>query len=358
MANNWVKRTNPSVTMLPGKSGSFSNRRWGSMHYDATRKVHHIWEGYNGESYLDGIYSNCLYEYDYLTNLITQKKLVNWVKNAGTGTSEPTSANTTDPTPCDRHPNFCYGNGKLYAFGGLNANVQGFSNPLFDTWFYDIASTTWTAKTPSSKPGQGATSLLVCLGYSPFHDKAIVGSAPDGTSTRYWWLVDTSSGEYEKLEVGPSGRGGQVLAYDTARKNVLLFGGGSYESGGNELWRLDVGRKCWGQLFPTGTAPSARAYHGWAYDSAHDVFLLHGGSPSDDNAGRLSDTWLYNPRTNAWTSLSPATTPTTNRFVYMTYDPQFDQFVMFNDSSEIWTYQYQPASALSAIIYVHATGAI
>jgi len=126
----------------------------------------------------------------------------------------------------------------------------------------------------------------------------------------------------------------------------------------------------------TSTAPTARAYHAMAYDSANGVAVLFGGwlgnctlaTPGhttpprrmdqrdhllraageklslhgirqgprrDDNVRRmerdgfLNDTWTYNVSWNEWTGMSPPDPPPARQYHAMAYDSGHDEAVMF-----------------------------
>src|SRR5262245_11281982 len=74
----------------------------------------------------------------------------------------------------------------------------------------------------------------------------------------------------------PSIRRGPVMAYDSARHRLVLFGGYSARLGESRLgdtweWDGDI----WRRVSTTG--PSPRAGHAMAYDSARGRVVLFGG---------------------------------------------------------------------------------
>ena len=109
----------------------------------------------------------------------------------------------------------------------------------------------------------------------------------DGTT---WTLVSTT---------GPGGREAHQMVYDSARQKVLLFGGtdGS-ETGGNlglnDLWEWDGSQ--WTQLSPPGRPPP-RYDPGFAYDSSRRQAVLFGGLRRiSGGLIDLNDTWLLDPQ--------------------------------------------------------------
>lgn len=112
-------------------------------------------------------------------------------------------------------------------------------------------------------------------------------------------------------------------AFDVARDRVVLF---SDTLGATaETWEWD--RTSWRQRFPVD-APSARTGHALAYDAARRRVVLFGGS---DVTGLLSDTWEWDGMT--WTRRSTALAPPARMGHAMTYDPVKRVVVLFGGSS-------------------------
>ena len=104
---------------------------------------------------------------------------------------------------------------------------------------------------------------------------------------RYLWT--------QKEDFGPSPRSGHSLAFDTARKRTILFGGGS-ASGPlfADTWIWDG--EYWMQAADTGPAP--RRDSSLCFDSARQSALLFGGASADQ---RFGDTWSWDG--GNWTQL-------------------------------------------------------
>jgi hypothetical protein len=78
----------------------------------------------------------------------------------------------------------------------------------------------------------------------------------------------------------PSARLGSRLAYDSARREAVLFGGEVVDAAGgrsstNETWIWNG--TAWAQRFPA-RAPSPRADFGMAYDAARGEVVVFGGN--------------------------------------------------------------------------------
>lgn len=196
---------------------------------------------------------------------------------------------------------------RVLVYGGNDA-----SSSLDDLWALDLSSTaTWTRLAPTgSSPGGGSGFTAI---YDPNRDRMLFvgGATASGPcpTPEVWQLTLTATPAWSKLTVAgapPSGRAGTVVAYDSIRDRLLLFGGSSglciqpsvYY---NDLWSLSLaGTPTWTQLMPSGTAPTGRAYGRAVYDAASDRLFLLNGSGSD---ALWAVAFAGGP---AWTRLSPA----------------------------------------------------
>jgi hypothetical protein len=110
-------------------------------------------------------------------------------------------------------------------------------------------------------------------------------------------------------DMGPAARLGCRLAYDSQRKRAVLFGGASavVANAGdasklmNDTWEWDG--EFWTQVADTG--PSPRCMHAMAYDAARQRVLLFGGLLGDAGADGLlhgaGDTWEWDG--SDWTQI-------------------------------------------------------
>jgi Galactose oxidase, central domain len=130
-------------------------------------------------------------------------------------------------------------------------------------------------------------------------------------------------------DIGPSGRTGHAVAYDSARSRVVLFGGLNASGEPGDTWEWDGGS--WTQLEDTG--PSARARHALAYDSIRSRVVLFGGEGA---GGPLGDTWEWNG--DEWTQVAD-TRPSPRRGHAMCFESPANWTVLFGGSngSDTWT---------------------
>ncbi len=178
--------------------------------------------------------------------------------------------------------------GKLVLFGGLG--------PSNDTWTWD--GTSWTQVADSGDPGCTNT----CTASPP----------------------ETISGS---------------LAYDVPANQLILFGGGEYNS--NATWNFDG--TTWTQVADATdpgctdtctSSPDPRSGAGMEYDPAVQQLVLFGGLDSSTN---LNDTWTWDGTT--WTQVDDGTdagctasctgSPAARSAIFLTYDETNRQTVLF-----------------------------
>lgn len=117
----------------------------------------------------------------------------------------------------------------------------------------------------------------------------------------------------------PSGRYGAALAFDVARDQFVLFGGGDVSDYLGDTWVFD---DAWHTRAPT-VSPSARQAVGIAYDGAREQVVMLGGI---GEAGFLGDTWLWNGTT--WSEYT-GPGPGARAGFAMAYDPVHQEVVAF-----------------------------
>ena len=129
----------------------------------------------------------------------------------------------------------------------------------------------------------------------------------------------------------PSARYGPAVAWDGARGRLVLFGGkagGGYGYVNDETWEWDGFD--WAQLSPS-SSPSGRANHAMAYDTARRRVVLFGGSTSGQDF--LGDTWEFDGET--WTRMDTPVAPPGRTYHQMVYDAARRTVVLFGGSR--WT---------------------
>jgi len=219
--------------------------------------------------------------------------------------------------------------GQIILFGGS----KDLDNYLDDTWSYNILNNVWTERYPSQRPySRGGHSLVI----DPIFGFVILFGGEDTKGCLDdIWFYDVPNGDWNNLGLANSlaPRSEHSMVYDSARGQIILFGGRGRDGLLNDTWSFDVKLKKWTELNPSNP-PSPRFGHAMVYDSSRDRIIMFGGANNDRC---LDDTWSYDPITNSWTELNPSNPPPRPLVFGMVYDPNHDQVVLFTED-KIWSY--------------------
>lgn len=124
------------------------------------------------------------------------------------------------------------------------------------------------------------------------------GSSSAGIFLGDTWEYDGATAQWTQAfpAVSPPRRWNHVMDFDPARGVVVMTGGYGNPLCGNfcashldDIWEYDG--TTWRQRTTGGTLPSGREGAAFAYDSAHQRFVMQGGSGS---VSYPIETWLYN----------------------------------------------------------------
>jgi len=119
-------------------------------------------------------------------------------------------------------------------------------------------------------------------------------------------------------DMGPS-RAGHSMDYDSDRAKMVLFGGLDANGYKNDTWEWDGNE--WIQIADTG--PSPRLGHSMDYDSDRSKMVLFGGA---DDTSPKGDTWEWDG--NEWIQIAD-TGPSNRVFHSMTYDSSEKEILLF-----------------------------
>lgn len=179
--------------------------------------------------------------------------------------------------------------GALVMFGGQNANILNATfTRVADTWTERIPQTP-LARTEHAMTYDENRARLVMFG----------GRAGQKSQETWEWVdqawINVTPAPEDPM---PSPRWGHALAYDTARKRVVLFGGRDDSGVRDDTWEWDG--TTWTDVTPTTTNPGPREFHAMAYDKANARVVMFGGKIFFAQY----DAWTFDG--TAWTPLSPA----------------------------------------------------
>ena len=168
------------------------------------------------------------------------------------------------------------------------------------------------------------------------------------TGSREVWELDPSKPAFTDRTVPldiPQARVGHSMAYNPSTGNVYVFGGSDAMTGllFDDLWAWDG--KVWAQV-AADTRPPARSDAALAFDPARKSLILYGGST---NNGTSSDTWEWTPA-KGWTQLSPVTSPISLSGHGMVTDTTRNKILLFGGYSYSYVDPY-PKSPMSSDVW-------
>jgi len=196
-----------------------------------------------------------------------------------------TLRSTTGPAPRDEHAMaYDSARGRVVLFGGFYRDSA--YHYLGETWEWDGAS--WTLRSNAGPKGRtghamafdsarGRTVLFGGFSAPPgFGEPAVYGDT---------WEWDGASWK-RRTNSGPAPRYGNAATYDSVRRRVVLFGGGSYRTAiPSDTWEWDGASWTLRSL----TGPSTRYQHAMACDSVRGRVVMFGGY----GTYYLGDTWEW-----------------------------------------------------------------
>jgi hypothetical protein len=196
------------------------------------------------------------------------------------------ASSASSPQPCN-HFKMTYDAARaaVLLFGGQDESARLSS----DTWAWDGA--TWRRVAEIGPQGRAHFGLV----FDRIHGQVSLYGGYDGAVYEDFWSWDGQ--DWTALDFpGPGPRSHLGMAFDDQAGTLAIFGGATSASTmsslTDDLWVLDNGH--WSRTGLPG--PSARGSPGMAYDSARKRIVLYGGF--DETGGVLYDTWEWDGR--AW----------------------------------------------------------
>jgi hypothetical protein len=210
-------------------------------------------------------------------------------------------------------------------FGGVHLNAT-----LGQTWEWD--GRVWRELQPSQSPSPRS---LASMAYDAARRRMVLfGGYDSGTSTIRGdtWEWDGVNWTQRSPVTSPPPRSSNAFAFDAQRGRCVLFGGLDATGLLNDTWEWDG--STWLQRTPTN-APSPRLRPGMAYDSDRAMCVLFGGATQV--GGSFTDTWEWDG--NDWLLRSPAMAPLGRTDHGMAYDTARRRVVLtggFRNGSPTW----------------------
>lgn len=207
---------------------------------------------------------------------------------------------------------------RLVLFGGLDFLVH----PTNNTW--ELDGGTWVMTAPLARPParHGAR-----MAYDAARKQIVLfGGQTPTTFLQDTWSYDGVTWTQHSISVPPAPRDEHAMAYDPVRRVVVLHGGKGFNGAFDDTWEWDGAN--W---TPSSTiSVGARSGHRMAYDTTRNRLVLYGRNVPVDVWERAGTSWASVP-----SSLGPTMTSA------MAFDPR-QQYtvviapVMPSGSSEVW----------------------
>lgn len=221
--------------------------------------------------------------------------------------------------------------GEIVLFGGLDRS----NNALGDTWIWN--GTAWIEKFPARSPSPRTSPLMA---YDAAQGQVVLFGGtevlPKGNvSVNDTWVWNGSNWTQKFPSLSPPAVESGAMVYDSTQSQIVLFGGSSSHTSTcvtfmNQTWVWNGAT--WTEKFPA-TPPPARGGHGLVYDSAHRQVVLFGGMPSQCMTNSFApptvdgDTWVWDG--SNWTRKYPANSPPAREGPGIVYDSAENQIVLF-----------------------------
>ena len=143
------------------------------------------------------------------------------------------------------------------------------------------------------------------------------------------WTFDCSRKRWASVRSfhRPPARGNANVAYDPDRHQIVLFGGIAQERLA-DTWVYDIAGNAWNEMTPE-ISPPPRSDAGMTYDAANGKVILFSGYGLEDSRDNYDDTWAYDPGTNTWVEMQPASSPPVMYGQAMVYDSAYHQVLQW-----------------------------
>src|SRR2546423_1055467 len=199
-------------------------------------------------------------------------------------------------------------NRQVILFGGLGSNGR-----LNDTWAWDGSA--WQALSPAHSPSKREAPSMT---FDAALNAIILYGGVDSSGATARPLNETWSwqtGDWKPIAPTPNPSAGSRarVAFSSGANVIERFG----DCGGSDRNLYAFDGHGWATKQPSGSWPPAVCLPGLAGDSArHELVLFGGNSPAAGTAA--SETWIYDG--TAWKKATPAQTPPARDHATLVYD--------------------------------------
>jgi hypothetical protein len=215
-----------------------------------------------------------------------------WNGSVGTWAQRPESSEAL--RNADRY--FSAGGARVY---DTTRNKMVIPDSLNGFWEWDGGAGTWTLR------GQPDARLHWAFGmiYDAERQKFVIVSAENSTAYNvhvFEWDPSDASFSERTTTGAPPGRLSSAVAWDAARRKVVMFGGlaASLSSRLSDIWEWDPTTGAWEERHPTRPGPQARWTYAVAYHEAREHVFVFGGS----DPAPMNDLWEWDGAAGEWIS--------------------------------------------------------
>ncbi len=163
----------------------------------------------------------------------------------------------------------------------------------------------------------------------------VFARAKDGPEIDVWFL-DLEGRKWVDIQapsVRPPYRTGFSVAYDNDAQKVLLFGGEGSQGYLCDTWIYDPRSNAWNNVDDGGLCPAPRKGQAMVYDPVSRRVVLFGGGRTDAHFHKANDTWTYDFTAGAWTEVRTTNYPAARMWHSMSYDTANGNIIMFGGES-------------------------
>ena len=236
---------------------------------------------------------------------------------------------------------------RMILFGG-----RGADGDLNDLWSLNLqeleSGARWTRIETASEAVPLARFTHNAV-YDPAAHRMLVwaGRKVDSAGSAFFndvWAYDIESSTWTELEAGesqPNTRYGTAAVFDPVAGTLVTFAGFTAAGRFEDTWRFDPRSAAWTDISPEEGNPGRRCLHSASYDAARHRMIIYGGQRS----GPLDDIWALDLVTQRWSELTPPERPGGRFYTANVYDAGNDRVLIFGGnlgspglSNELWSF--------------------
>jgi len=241
--------------------------------------------------------------YDYDTN--------SWTEHSG----------SSPPGRINAAMVYCSESNEMIMYGGLGDTR---------TWSFDCETQSWSTVTTAHNPG---THQSLVMAYDSVDNVVILyGGITSSAMTAIddVWMFDCETRDWTELlplEV-PTARYGHVMTYDASVNRMIMAFGLNYSVGFlDDTWSYDVPTNTWSEIDYSG-APGNLKWSSMVYDSIGERNILFGGCKMYPSYEAVDDTIAFDAETNTWINLEPSLSPVARLMPGLAFDSEHNVVVL------------------------------